>query len=73
VEVIVMVRQVLHDPAGSSKPEARPGEHVLSSGSDEAVDKVLCQHLINIADVLRRAQTAVLAGVVDIDVKSVLV
>lgn len=68
-----MVRQGLHDPTGSSQPEARPGEHVLSSSCDEAVDKVLCQHLINIADVVRRAQTAVLAGVVDIDVKSVLV
>ena len=70
--MVVVVRDRLHDPPRSAQAGPESHEHKLSPGVDEPVDQVLRKRAIDLRRSRRSALAAVQAGVVDVDVETVL-
>lgn len=68
-----MVGEWDNDPGGPTQSEAGTDEDLLGSGGDEAVDQVLGESEIDLPRACRGPHVVVDAGVVDIDIETVLV
>jgi hypothetical protein len=73
VQVVVVVREPLHDARRAGEREARAHEDPLRAGGDEAVDEVLRELDVDLGRPPRRPLGAVAARVVDVDVEPILV